>query len=93
MTSKTALPWTCLTAAAVALSLSTVGCGGAGDQASTVDSPAEQAKQQQDQIRKIESNPNMPPQAKAAAINAIRSTARYGQFQGTAQGRAQGGKK
>ena len=44
-------------------------------------SPAESAKQLEDRIKAIENNDKMPPQAKAAAIAALRNSQAMGKGQ------------
>lgn len=54
------------------LSLVTVGCGnsGGGDLGTQV---SDQGPSVEDEIKKIEANKNMPPQAKAAVIGQLRA--------------------
>jgi len=55
-----------------------VGCGQSNYGGETSVTPAEASKQLEDQIKKYENDPNMPPQAKQAAIAALRRSAEMG---------------
>lgn len=63
------------------LAFAIVGCSG-GDYGGTVEvTPAQSAARIEDEIKKIENNPNMPPQAKQHAIAALRASAEMGKGQ------------
>lgn len=65
----------------VMVSLGMVGCGPKGDQGHTVSSSPEQMKQkEQADIDRIKNDPNMPPQAKAAALQGMEEGKRNAQM-------------
>ncbi len=54
------------------------GCGSSNYGGEADVTPAQSAARLEDEIKKIESNPNMPPQAKQHAIAALRRSAEMG---------------
>lgn len=60
------------------IALGVIGCGTSDYGGQVEMTPAQSAARIEEEIKKIENNPNMPPQAKEHAIAALRRSAEMG---------------
>lgn len=67
------------------MALFAIGCGSQNYGGEVQSSPGDSQKRVDAEIKKIEDNPHMPPQAKAAAISALKRAADVGKGAGGKQ--------